>query len=154
MFTVESPTMKIGVAAALGSAMLLATTTAMTADAQSGRVKARSDRGVVSAVSGPEGRRGARARGCAQVEGGQTCGSSSAIRGLNGNAAARGSVSEFGEDGSFSREAGAYGLTQYGEGSRTLNSQLNPDGSGQRSVDGYAESESGVCRAQCAAHGR
>ncbi|MEL6758620.1 MAG: hypothetical protein AAFP81_19490, partial [Pseudomonadota bacterium] len=135
MLTLKSQ-LNVGVAAALGSAMLIVTTTAMTADAQSGRIKARSDRGVVSAVSGPEGRRGARAAGCNQVEGGQNCGSTAAVDGLNGNMAARGSVSETGEDGSFSREAGAYGRTQYGEGSRTLNSQINPDGSGQRSIDG------------------
>ncbi|MEO0754409.1 MAG: hypothetical protein AAFY85_06380, partial [Pseudomonadota bacterium] len=36
-----------------------------------------------------------------------------------------------------------YALNQNGEAVRTLNSQINPDGSGQRSVDGSADFENG-----------
>lgn len=142
MFNVKSPILCRGASMALGTAMLVVTTTAMVAEAQSGRVIARGDRGVVAGVSGAEAR-AARARGCTPVAEGQACGSSAGIIGDDGAIAGRASVSEFGEDGSFDREAGALLLTPNGEAVRSLDSEINPDGSGDRSIDGYAEFESG-----------
>ena len=144
MLTNNVSSLKVGITTMLGSAMMLTSTIAMTAEAQSGRVKARTDRGVATAIKGPDGGRAARARGCNQVEGGQTCGSTSGAIAANGALAGRASVSEIEEDGSFDRDASAYALTQYGEGTRTFYSEINPDGTAQRMVDGYAESDTGV----------
>lgn len=143
MLILKASSVSLGVTATLGGAMMLVTTFAMTADAQTGRVKARGDRGVAAVNTGPAGNSAARARGCNSVEGGQNCGSSSGFLGADGAYAGRGSVSLFNEDGSFSRDAAAMGVSEYGNADRTLNSVYNADGSGQRTVNGSALSSNG-----------
>lgn len=136
--------LKIGVAASLSGAIALATGTAMQAEAQAGRIEARTERGIAVGVVGPNGGRAARARGCTGVEGGQACASGANVMGQEGARAGRASASQIGEDGSFSRDAGAYVLNENGEATRTLNTVANPDGSGQRSVDGLATFENAM----------
>jgi hypothetical protein len=136
--------LKIGVAASLSGAIALATGTAMQAEAQAGRIEARTERGIAVGVAGPNGGRAARARGCTGVEGGQACASGANVMGQEGARAGRASASQLGDDGSFSRDAGAYVLNENGEATRTLNTVVNPDGSGQRSVDGLATFENAM----------
>ncbi|MEO0818240.1 MAG: hypothetical protein AAFX86_13170 [Pseudomonadota bacterium] len=143
MPTLKNSLLKIGVAASLSGFMALATGAAQTAEAQSGRIEARTDRGVAVGVAGANGGRAVRGRGCTGVEGGQACASGANVVGPEGVRAGRASVSEIGDDGAFSREAGAYALNDGGEAIRTLESQINPDGSGQRSVDGDADFANG-----------
>ncbi|MEO1472834.1 MAG: hypothetical protein AAFS03_02665 [Pseudomonadota bacterium] len=143
MTTLKTSLLKMSVAACLGSIVALTTTAAMTAEAQSGRIKARGERGTASAVRGADGGRAARARGCTGVEGGQACGSGASTVGPEGARAGRASASQIGDDGSFTRDGGAYALNETGEAVRTLDSNYNPDGSGQRSVDGSANFTSG-----------
>lgn len=144
MTTIKTTAVNAGLSTLLGGAMLFAISATPVAEAQSGRIKAKSDRGVATAVRGADGGRAARARGCASAEASTNCASGGVAVGADGAFAGRGSTSVFNEDGSFNRDAMAYGATEMGEGGRLANLDVNADGSGQRTVEGFLQSETGA----------
>lgn len=139
MISIKNSVLGFGVAIALSGALTAVTL----AEAQSGRVKARGEKGSVAAAKGPNGGGFGRAAGCTQ-NGGVQCGSGLGVSGVNGNYAGRAGVSQYGQDGSFNRDAGAYAVTQYGQSGRSVSTLRDPNGAGQRSVDGFATTQNGL----------
>ncbi|MGE4410893.1 MAG: hypothetical protein AB7D33_10030 [Sphingobium sp.] len=98
---------------AFGSACALVASSLLfvggTAEARQGVIKARGTNGVVTAVRGPNGTTGARARGTVRNEDGSlTRASGGAWRNANGGTSVRGATTTVNPDGSGTRTSNAY----------------------------------------------
>ncbi len=118
----------------LASSLLLV---AGTAEARQGIIKARGTNGAVTAVRGPNGTTGVRARGTVQNEDGSvTRASGGAWRTANGGTSLRGSTTTVNPDGSGTRTSNAYASGAKGAASSSSSVSRDAEGnwSGGRST--------------------